>query len=117
MRSLLGFLFIYLLVKTFLIALGVGIGFLLHWIVPAIDVGMGVLIGVVATGFSIYILRAHLRTARLIHRGRPGVGNSIACHIHHRSDPASSTAAQGQAETNMIPGYRARRKGGYGRIS
>ena len=54
MRSLLGFLFIYLLVKTFLIALGVGIGFLLHWIVPAIDVGMGVLIGVVATGFSIY---------------------------------------------------------------
>lgn len=54
MRSLLGFLFIYLLVKTFLIALGIGIGFLLHWIVPAIDVGMGVLIGVVATGFSIY---------------------------------------------------------------
>ena len=32
------------------IAIGLGIGFLLHWFVPAIDVGMGTLIGVVTLG-------------------------------------------------------------------
>ena len=55
MRALLGLLLVYLLVKTVLIAVGIGIGFLLHWLVPSIDVGMGALIGVVATAFSIYL--------------------------------------------------------------
>ena len=32
------------------IAIGLGVGFLLHWFVPAIDVGMGTLIGVVTLG-------------------------------------------------------------------
>ena len=54
MGTFLGFLLIYLLVKVVLIAVGIAIGFLLHWLVPSIDLGMGALIGVVATGFSIY---------------------------------------------------------------
>lgn len=37
-----------------LIALGVGIGFLIHWLVPAIDLGMGILIAVITMGFSIH---------------------------------------------------------------
>ncbi len=31
-------------------AIGLGVGFLLHWLVPAIDVGMATLIGVVTLG-------------------------------------------------------------------
>ena len=54
MLPLLGLLAIYLLINLGLIGLGVGIGFLLHWMLPSVDLGMGVLIGVVATGFSIH---------------------------------------------------------------
>jgi hypothetical protein len=32
------------------IAIGLGVGFVLHWLVPSIDLGMGTLIGVVALG-------------------------------------------------------------------
>ena len=46
---------IYLLIKLFLIGMGSAIGFLLHWLVPAIDVGVGILIGVVASGMAIHL--------------------------------------------------------------
>jgi hypothetical protein len=32
------------------IAIGLGVGFVLHWLVPSIDLGMGTLIGVVTLG-------------------------------------------------------------------
>ena len=54
MRSLLGVLSIYLLIKLFLIGVGMAIGFLLHWLVPTIDVGVGILIGIIATGMAIH---------------------------------------------------------------
>jgi F0F1-type ATP synthase assembly protein I len=54
MKALLGLLAIYLLINLGLIGLGVGIGFLLHRMLPSVDLGMGILIGVVATGFSIH---------------------------------------------------------------
>ena len=54
MRALRGTLLIYLILKLFLLGVGIGVGFLLHWIVPAIDVGMAALIGLVATGLSIH---------------------------------------------------------------
>ncbi len=41
---------VYLVLKLVLLALGIGVGWLLHWLIPAIDLGLGVLIGVVATG-------------------------------------------------------------------
>ena len=50
MRSLLRFLLIVLLSMGVWIAIGLGVGFLLHWFVPAIDLGMGTLIGVVTLG-------------------------------------------------------------------
>jgi len=53
-RSVLGTILIYLVIKIVLLAVGIGIGFLLHWLVPAIDLGIGVLIGVIATGFSLF---------------------------------------------------------------
>src|SRR5215470_13196792 len=49
-RSLLRFLLMVLLSMGVWIAIGLGIGFLLHWLVPAIDLGMATLIGVVTLG-------------------------------------------------------------------
>lgn len=54
MRSFLGGLLFYLLIKLFLLGVGIGVGFLLHWLLPAIDLGSGVLIGVVATGLTLH---------------------------------------------------------------
>ena len=54
MKALFGMLFLYLLFNTLLIALGIGIGFLLHWILPAVEIGMSILIGVVASGISLH---------------------------------------------------------------
>jgi hypothetical protein len=48
--SLLRFLMMTLLSMGVWIAVGLGVGFVLHRLVPAIDVGMGTLIGVVALG-------------------------------------------------------------------
>jgi len=51
-------LVIYLVVNLLLLGLGLGIGFLLHWLLPAVDLGVGILIGVVATVASVsFVLR------------------------------------------------------------
>jgi hypothetical protein len=50
------FLIFYVLIKLFIVALGVGFGFLLRWLLPAIELGTAVLIGVIATGLSIHFL-------------------------------------------------------------
>jgi hypothetical protein len=49
-RSLLWFLSMVFVSMGVWIAIGVGVGFVLHWLIPAIDLGMGTLIGVVALG-------------------------------------------------------------------
>ena len=54
MKSFLSLLFFYLLFNVLLIALGIGIGFLLHWILPAVEIGMGIMIGVFVSGISIH---------------------------------------------------------------
>jgi hypothetical protein len=51
-RWLLILLVIYAIIELILLAIGLGIGFLLRWLIPSIDLGMGMLIGIVATGFS-----------------------------------------------------------------
>lgn len=38
------------------VGIGVVIGFVLHWLLPAIDFGVGVLIGVVALAFTFQML-------------------------------------------------------------
>ena len=47
-------IFVYLLTNLFVLGLGTGMGFLLHWILPAVDLGVGILIGVVTSSISIY---------------------------------------------------------------
>ena len=56
MGALLGLLGIYLLIMLVLLGIGLGIGSLLHWLVPAVDLGVGMLIGVVTTGLALHIL-------------------------------------------------------------
>jgi hypothetical protein len=48
--SLLRFLLTVLLTMGVWIAIGLGVGFLLHGLIPSIDLGMGTLIGVVTLG-------------------------------------------------------------------
>ena len=49
-RSLVRFLLMVLVSMGVWMAIGLGVGFLLHWFVPAIDLGMATLIGVVTLG-------------------------------------------------------------------
>src|SRR5438045_3415211 len=44
----------YLALKALLLAVAIGVGFLLHWIIPAVDLGMAILIGLVATGLTVH---------------------------------------------------------------
>ncbi len=53
---LLGIVLIYLLFEVLLVGVGLTIGFVLHWLVPPIDIGMGTLIGIVSTALVIYFL-------------------------------------------------------------
>ena len=50
MWSLFRFLLMVLVSMTVWMAIGLGVGFLLHGLIPAIELGMGTLIGVVALG-------------------------------------------------------------------
>src|SRR5262245_37948547 len=56
MRISFGLLAIYLLIKAFLLAVAIGLGFLLRWIIPALDLGISILIGLLATGLTIHYI-------------------------------------------------------------
>jgi hypothetical protein len=49
-------LIFYVLIKLVIVGVGVAFGFLLRWIIPAIELGTAVLIGVIATGLTIHFL-------------------------------------------------------------
>ncbi len=58
MKGILLLLLAYAVINLGLIAVGFGIGFLLHRMSPSVDLGTSILIGVVSAGFSIhYFLR------------------------------------------------------------
>ena len=50
MYAMLRFLFMTFVSMGVWMAIGLGVGFLLHWLVPAIDLGMATLIAVVTLG-------------------------------------------------------------------
>src|SRR5215470_9461604 len=56
MGPFLPFIIVFLIIVIVLLCLGVGIGFLLHWILPSVDFGMAILIGLIASAFSIQVL-------------------------------------------------------------
>ena len=47
---------LYLIILLFLVGLGTGVGFLLHALIPAVDQGMGTLIGLVAAALALHFL-------------------------------------------------------------
>ena len=58
MKAFLGLLVTFLVVNLAVIASGIGIGLLLRWVLPSVDLGAGILIGIVSIGLSIhYFLR------------------------------------------------------------
>ncbi len=65
MKAILALLLAYILISSGLIALGVGVGSLLHWMLPAVDLGTGILIAVVVTGLSIHYILRLLRFSEL----------------------------------------------------
>lgn len=52
MRALLGFLLLFGIIGAVLLTLGTGLGLLLHWLMPSVDFGIGILIGVITIGFT-----------------------------------------------------------------
>jgi hypothetical protein len=53
---------LYLVILIVMVCLGIGIGFLLYWILPGVELGIGVLVGVVATGFCVDFVARILRS-------------------------------------------------------
>lgn len=46
---------LYLLITVIILGPSIGLGFLLCWIFPEINLGIGILTGVVLTGFTIHL--------------------------------------------------------------
>jgi hypothetical protein len=44
-----GMITVYVLIKLVLLAVAIGVGFLIHWIFPEVDFGIAILIGLLAT--------------------------------------------------------------------
>jgi len=61
MAAILGILIVYLVLQTILLAVGVGVGFALHWCVPGLTVDMGVLVGMLSAFASAYFLAKMMR--------------------------------------------------------
>ena len=73
---------IYLLIKLFLIGMGSVIGVLLHWLVPALDVGVGILIGVVASGMAIHFYARLMGVLRIYDEPDVELESESALPIH-----------------------------------
>ena len=56
MRTLLGSFLVYLVIKLFLLSVASVVSFLLRWLFPTVDIGMGLLIGLLATGMTLHFL-------------------------------------------------------------
>ncbi|MBV8557517.1 MAG: hypothetical protein JO116_18295 [Planctomycetaceae bacterium] len=58
MKQFIGLIIVFISMNLIMIALGAGIGLLLHWASSAVDLGTGILIGVVSIGITLhYIVR------------------------------------------------------------
>src|SRR5262250_2707982 len=96
-RSLWWFLLMVLLSMGVWITIGLGAGFLLHWLIPAIDPGMGTLIGVVTLG-GCFLWLSRISTLEALY-GHDDI---------EWSEPTQSTAPQ----PDLRPARRKRRRRG-----
>lgn len=54
--TLLSFIITFLLINVLLLGGGIGIGYLLNWILPRVDLGIAILIGIVSTSVSAHFI-------------------------------------------------------------
>jgi hypothetical protein len=54
MKTVVPVVFLDILLKAILLGMGIGVGFLIHWIIQPVDLGMAILIGLVATGLTVH---------------------------------------------------------------
>ena len=66
MKAFLGLLVTLLVIDLVVIASGIGIGLLLRWVLPSVDLGMGILIGIVSIGLSIHLLQRILSLGEVL---------------------------------------------------
>jgi hypothetical protein len=103
MKSLLVILMTYLAINPGMAALGIGMGFLLHWILPAVDLGISILVGVVVTGLSIHFFIRLLIALEAFDIRGGGRRRSRLLPLFDRTNP---TSPQTKAKMNL---RRARR--------
>jgi hypothetical protein len=65
MKQLLAIIATYLAINLGILLPGIGIGFLLHALLPRVDLGIGTLIGVVVTGLSLHFFLRLFASLRL----------------------------------------------------
>ena len=63
---------LFVIILSILIGCGIGIGFILHWLISSIDIGMGTLIGLIgsalsftATGIFLFMIGSEMKTVDL----------------------------------------------------
>jgi hypothetical protein len=96
-HSLVRFLLMVFLSMGVWLAIGLGVGCLLHWLVPAIDLGMATLIGVVTLG-GCFLWLSRISTLE-------------ALYGHNDSEvPASTWSTTPQAEWRAASRKRRRRR-------
>ena len=97
MYSLMRFLSMVLVSMAVWMTIGLGVGFLLHWVVPAIDLGMAMLIGVVTLG-GCFLWLSRISTLE-------------ALHSHNDIDQSDTTwSTTHQAESRSARRQRQRRR-------
>lgn len=73
MAAFIGLFLVFVLIQTVFLAVSVGIGFLLRWLIPGVDLGAGVLAGLISTIAICYFFLQALKLTSLIPTlGRPG---------------------------------------------
>ncbi|MBF0259893.1 MAG: hypothetical protein HQK62_13860 [Desulfamplus sp.] len=60
---------LFVIILSILVGFGIGIGFILHWMIPSIDIRMGTLIGLIgsalsftATGILLFMIGSEMKT-------------------------------------------------------
>jgi len=82
-KMLLILLAILVICISLLLGFGVGIGLLLHWLLPAIDLSMSVLIGVIAFAFAFQIVARLMMSVptTAVEEGDEGTGEMKASDV------------------------------------
>jgi len=63
MSAIIGLLVVYLVAQMVLLGIAIAEGFLLHWLIPAVDLNTGILVGTAFSIASFYLFVTFLRFA------------------------------------------------------